>query len=115
QVPLILAGDFNSGSHLDWTEANRHNRYDLVIDFPATRTLEKVGFIDSYRQLYPDEVAQPGLTWSPRFKEVLHDRINFIFYNGNSVEPSWANIIDTHPLGFPSDHGALVTSFKWKK
>jgi endonuclease/exonuclease/phosphatase family metal-dependent hydrolase len=115
QVPLILAGDFNSGSHLDWTEANRPNRYDLVIDFPATRILDNAGFVDSYRQLYPDEVAHPGFTWSPRFKEVLHDRVNFVFYNGSIVEPSWANIIDNHSFGFPSDHGALVVSFKWKE
>ncbi|GAO29815.1 endonuclease/exonuclease/phosphatase family precursor [Geofilum rubicundum JCM 15548] len=115
QVPLILAGDFNSGSHLDWTEANRQNRYDLVIDYPATRILDNAGFVDSYRQIYPDEVAHPGFTWSPRFREVLHDRVNFVFYNGSRVAPSWANIIDTHPLGFPSDHGALVVSFKWEK
>lgn len=115
QVPLILAGDFNSGSHLDWTEENRKNRYDLVLEFPATKILESAGFVDSYRELYPNEVTHPGFTWSPRFREVLHDRVNFIFYNGTSLEPSWSTVMDTHPMGFPSDHAALVTSFKWKK
>ena len=115
QVPLILAGDFNSGSHLDWTEANRLNRYNLVIEYPTTKILETAGFVDSYRELYPNEVTDPGFTWSPRFREVLHDRVNFIFYNGSSLEPSWSTVIDTHPLAFPSDHAALVTSFKWKK
>jgi endonuclease/exonuclease/phosphatase family metal-dependent hydrolase len=115
QVPLILAGDFNSGSHLDWTEANRKNRYDLVVEYPTTKMLENAGFVDSYRELYPNEVTNPGFTWSPRFREVLHDRINFIFYNGSSLQPSQSIVIDTHPLGFPSDHAALVTTFKWKK
>lgn len=114
-VPLILAGDFNSGSHLDWTEENKDIHYGLAIEYPTTLALQKAGFIDSYRKLHPDVKAFPGHTWSPRFREVLQDRVNFIFYNGSRLEPSWSAVIDTHPLGFPSDHGAVVSSFKWKK
>ncbi|MDI9539698.1 MAG: endonuclease/exonuclease/phosphatase family protein [Bacteroidota bacterium] len=114
-VPLILAGDFNSGSHLDWTEENKDLHYGVALEYPATYALTRAGFIDSYRQLYPDVRAWPGHTWSPIFKEVLHDRESFIFYNGSRLEPLHSRVINTHELSFPSDHGALITSFKLKK
>lgn len=115
RVPVILAGDFNSGSHLDWTAANRSKRYDLVLPYPATQTLERAGFSDAYREVFPDPLKTPGFTWSPRFKEVLHDRVNFIFYHGNTVSPTSARVVDQHPLGFPSDHAAVVVVFDWKE
>lgn len=114
QAPLILAGDFNSGSHLDWTEANSANRYGLVIDFPSSRLLEQAGYIDAYRKIYPDPVEHPGHTWSPVFNEVLQDRVNFIYYSGLPIEPVNAYVIDSYPLGFPSDHAAVVTTFRWR-
>jgi endonuclease/exonuclease/phosphatase family metal-dependent hydrolase len=114
QVPVILAGDFNSGSHMDWTPRNKDNRHGLVVEFPASRILANSGFLDSYRIIYQDEVVNPGFTWSPLFREVLQDRINFIYYHGSRLDPSWSNVLDSHSLGFPSDHAAVVTSFKWK-
>ncbi len=114
KIPVVLAGDFNSGSHLDWTEANSKNRYGLVIDFPVSRHMEQSGFYDAYRQFYPDEVKFPGFTWSPRFKEVLQDRTNYIYYKSEKIKPVYARVIDEHYLDFPSDHAALVISFSRK-
>ncbi|TCO09887.1 endonuclease/exonuclease/phosphatase family protein [Natronoflexus pectinivorans] len=111
--PIILAGDFNSGSHLDWTEANRESRFDLVIEHPVSKTIEDAGFIDAFRYIYPNEVTNPGFTWSPRYKEVMQDRINFIYYKGPGFNASWSRVIDQFEPGFPSDHAAVVVSFKW--
>jgi hypothetical protein len=58
--------------------------------------LEEAGFVDTYRELYPDPVKNPGftypaynplvpinkLTWAPKSDE--RERIDFIFYNKSS-------------------------------
>lgn len=95
---VILGGDFNEASHLDWTEAvkNLYDHRGTVINWSSTATLSKAGFKDSYRVLYPDEVNYPGFTWpaqsswTPKSDE--RDRIDYIFYydNGNiSVSDSY--------------------------
>lgn len=109
---LILAGDFNSGSHLDWTEENKANKYNKVVPFPATLKMEQAGFTDAYRHIWPDPSQQPGNTFSPIFKEDYNDRIDFIFYKGKHLKAIEAIIIDSTstPL-FPSDHAAVMVTF----
>lgn len=114
KIPVIVAGETNTGSHLDWTARNKENRYGLVLDFPTSRIIEQSGFTDAYRHIYPDEVAYPGNTWSPLFQKVLHDRLSYIYYNSSRIEPISSTIIEEHPLFFPSDHSAVLVSFKWK-
>jgi endonuclease/exonuclease/phosphatase family metal-dependent hydrolase len=111
QTPIILAGSFNSGSHLDWTERNKENHNGLVVNFPATRFMEEAGFSDAYRAIFPDEVNTPAHTWSPIYKEGLQTRMDFIYYQGDGLTPSTARVIDTATYGFPSDHAAVVVSF----
>lgn len=111
QTPVILAGDFNSGSHLDWTERKKEKHKGLVVNFPATRYMEEAGFTDAYRAVFPDEVNTPGHTWSPIYEEGLQTRMDFIYYRGDVLTPSTARVIDTANYGFPSDHAAVVVSF----
>lgn len=108
---IVVAGDFNSGSHLDWTERNKSNYHNLIVEFPVSKLMESKGFIDTYRMLHPDETKDLGQTWSPIFKNSLHDRIDFIYYKGDKLKPVTSYVIDNHPYGFPSDHAALVTVF----
>ncbi len=110
RVPVVLAGDFNSGSHLDWTESNKELYYGLVVNYPVSNALLQKGFADSYRTLFPDETTHPGQTWSPIFNETMQDRIDYIYYMG--LVPVSSRVINSHPLGFPSDHAAVVSVFK---
>lgn len=91
---VILGGDFNEPSHLDWTEATRNIRdhHNLVIPWDVSLLLEKAGYKDTYREIYPDPVAFPGMTcpadckdapleklvWSPEADD--RDRIDYILY-----------------------------------
>ncbi|MDV4070744.1 endonuclease/exonuclease/phosphatase [Elizabethkingia anophelis] len=138
---VILGGDFNEASHLDWTEAvkNLYDHRGTVINWSSTATLSKAGFKDSYRVLYPDEVNYPGFTWpaqsswTPKSDE--RDRIDYIFYydNGNiSVSDSYIvgpkntvvkniSVPETskdkfsEPKGiWPTDHKAVWSTFKIK-
>lgn len=92
---VILGGDFNEPSHLDWTEATKDMRdhYGLVVPWDVSVILEKAGYKDAYREKYPDPVTHPGFTcpadcpdidlkklvWSPEADD--RDRIDFIMYS----------------------------------
>lgn len=95
---VILGGDFNEPSFLDWTKETR-NLYDhrgVVIKWRNTAELAKAGFVDAYRKMFPDPVTHPGFTfpadnpavplkklaWSPKADD--RDRIDFIFYHPDS-------------------------------
>ena len=64
-IPVFLLGDFNAPSHLDWTAAAVGSRPHLraVVDWPVSRAIEAAGFRDTWREIHPDPVAEPGLTW----------------------------------------------------
>ncbi len=113
KYPLILAGDFNSGSHLDWTQENKERYFGLVVDFPVSSFMQEAGFIDSYRKFYPDETKHRGITMPINFTEGLQDRSDYIFYIGTKLDLISSKTIDKHKTGFPSDHAAVVSSFKF--
>ncbi len=115
EIPLILCGDFNSGSHRDWIVATRHTHQGYVMPFPATKLMESYGFTDSYRHIYPDPVTHPGITWSPVILSAFPDRIDYIFYKGSTLYPVQSEVIGKHPVSYPSDHGAVITFFEFKK
>ncbi|MFF2277796.1 endonuclease/exonuclease/phosphatase family protein [Agromyces sp. NPDC058126] len=89
----IVGGDFNEPSAQDWTAATAdlqdHN--GVVIPWQTTQTLLDGGLVDAYREVHPDPVANPGitwpsdnerfptssLTWAPEADE--RDRIDYIF------------------------------------
>lgn len=91
---VILGGDFNEPSHLDWTEATAqmaaHN--GVVLKWPTTQLLENGGFVDAYRELHPNPATHPGytfpchneaveplkITWAPESDE--RERIDYIVY-----------------------------------
>lgn len=91
---IIIGGDFNEASHQDWIEATKY-RYDhngVVMLWRNTLALEKAGFKDAYREIYPNPLTHPGFTfpadnplvnieklaWAPDADD--RDRIDFIFY-----------------------------------
>lgn len=96
---ILLAGDFNEPSHLDWTDATRgmwdHN--GCVVPWDCSVMLCGAGFRDVYRVLHPDPTTHPGftypsdnpkkevrtLTWAPEADE--RDRIDFIYYRTNGA------------------------------
>ncbi len=111
---IILAGDFNSGSHLDWTKRNKKAHFGLVVKFPASKSLEQSDFIDTYRTVNPDEVKYPGITWSPVFRNSMQDRIDYIYCKGDALTPVSSEVIDSYIYDFPSSHAAVVTVFSIK-
>lgn len=91
---VIIGGDFNEPSHLDWQKETK-NLWDhngAVVNWDCSIALYNSGFIDTYRDVFPDVVNYPGftfpsdntdapvskLTWAPDADE--RDRIDFIYF-----------------------------------
>lgn len=125
--PVVLTGDFNEPSHLDWTEAAAiANLCPLAVQWPATKAVETVGFVDAYRNVYPDPVEFRGLTWTPTTKNSdpkdRHDRIDFVFVG--AADRSKFNVKTSQLIGesrefadivvspYPSDHRAMVAEIE---
>jgi exodeoxyribonuclease III len=117
---IFVTGDFNEPSWRDWTEQTKASgRHPQAVPFPATRMLEEAGLIDTYRAVHPDEMADPGFTWTPSTAPDdpadHHDRIDYVFARGLSLSVADANIVgEATPAAeiaitpWPSDHRAMV-------
>jgi endonuclease/exonuclease/phosphatase family metal-dependent hydrolase len=126
-VPVFFAGDFNSPSHQDWipetTGRRLHLRYPL--EWPVTKALAEAGLRDSFREIYPDPVAKPGLTWTPghphpwvKSNEPM-ERIDMIWTGGKTstleskiIGESGNPSVDIAVSPYPSDHRAVVSTFR---
>ncbi len=128
-VPVLLTGDFNAPSHLDWTSATAswHGGVGYVA-WPTSLACVNAGLLDSYRMVHPNPAIDPADTWSP-----LHggsepqDRIDFIYYKGNDLNATASEVFTTEvevTVGawgsditpalnntWPSDHSAVLTTF----
>lgn len=118
-IPMILGGDMNSPSHLDWNEETKARHNGLVVPWYATKVLADMGLKDSFRDVHPNPNWYPGITWDVKEKEDSH-RIDYIFYKGN-LKPltSTAHMayfgenlrVNGKEIPYPSDHGFVVTTF----
>ncbi|MFI1355754.1 HAD-IA family hydrolase [Streptomyces sp. NPDC020898] len=117
-TPVVLVGDFNTPSHLDWPG----------VEWPVTKAAAEAGLRDSYREVHPDPVRDPGHTWSPVHVEhedgsgraEPQDRIDFVLHNGRGLRVRdsrvvvsgavrvWPEVADNV---WPSDHAAVLTTF----
>jgi len=138
-VPLLVGGDWNTPSHLDWTKDTasvyKHRR-DL--ELPVSKAMHDAGFMDTFRTVHPNPVQRPGITWSPMFRGPAageegvpqsFQRIDRLYLkNPADVSEKWSlrsvagkvlplvwedDSIPIKQRTFPSDHGALLMDLEW--
>ena len=126
-TPVVITGDFNSPSPLDWTPAmaKRWPQVKEPIIWPAAKALLDAGFTDTYRAAHPDPAAKPGITWSygypyPHIDEnEQQDRIDLMMALG-AVKTVKSEILgdpkmpdtDIPVTPWPSDHRAVVSTLE---
>lgn len=122
---LFVTGDFNEPSFRDWTTAAvAAGRQPLAVRFPTTSAVEELGFTDTFRAVFPDEVAKPGFTWTPTTSdndaEDHHDRIDFVFARAagllvlrSAIVGEAAPASDLVVTPWPSDHRAVVSTVRF--
>lgn len=127
-LPVFLTGDFNEASHLDWTAAaDAAGVHSAEVPWPTSTAVQNAGLSDSYRVVHPDEVADPGNTWSPVYGPGYvnsgalepQDRIDIVYYAGQGVTPISSHTVgpsdgisDIAVGGFPSDHRGVASQFQ---
>ena len=138
-LPLLVGGDWNCPSHLDWTlDTARVFRNRREMSLPVSLAMREAGFADTFRVLHPNPVQHPGITWSPMFRGPApgdegtaqsFERIDRLYLKNPddetgrwSLRPTSARVLplvwedDAVPSAqriFPSDHGALVIDLEW--
>ncbi|EJD41657.1 endonuclease/exonuclease/phosphatase family [Auricularia subglabra TFB-10046 SS5] len=125
-VPVLLVGDFNAPSHLDYTDALKQKNCGYSnVPWPTSVYPTNATLIDSFRVANPDPVKVEGITWSPIYlkngnrAEPL-DRIDFIYFKGPLSVVDSRTVVVGSPTPEPnhaanewtSDHSAVVTTFK---
>ena len=140
-IPLLVGGDWNCPSHLDWiVDTTRVYKRRRALPLPVSMAMESEGFTDTFRELYPNPVQRPGITWSPMFRtkgegaekeDQCFDRIDRLYLknpfphgshwalrpvSGHVLPVIWEDEnVPTVDLEFPSDHGALVIDLEWSR
>ena len=136
-IPVLVGGDWNTPSHLDWTEdTERVFKHRRNLPLPVSLAMQDAGFMDTFRAVHPNPVQRPGITWSPMFRETDgkvtgFERIDRLYLrnpvrpqdgwileplSGHVLPEQWEdNAIPIEKREFPSDHGALFMELAWKK
>jgi len=124
KATIIVVGDFNEPSGLDWTEAVfRAGNCPIAVDWPTIRRVYDAGFVDAYRKVRADPQEWPGYTWTPTTTEDdpkdRHDRIDFVLVRGSHARVVKAEIVgerceraDIVVTPYPSDHRAVVATLR---
>lgn len=116
-LPVIAVGDYNSGTHLDkfGYRVYGEKRIDNTdISWPSKVMVDELGFIDSFRHLYPDSELYPGSTWTPLYngmRNITPNRVDFIYCKGAGLKPYFTETFSHHGVAWPSDHAAVITDF----
>ena len=106
-IPIIIGGDFNSPSHLDWVPAKKEWHNNLVVEWPVSQEMKNAGFKDSFRELHPDldyssaTIPAEKLSW----------RIDYIYYKGAKLHAVKSDMHFKYKGIWPSDHPAVITTF----
>ena len=108
---------------MDYTEEAVGLREGVTeaIPWPVSERLLDIGMRDTFREIYPDPVEHPGLTYgNPDFKEGgFGDRIDYLYAGGPSVTRSSELIgevggpdVDREYEPWTSDHRAVLSTFQ---
>ena len=132
-IPTFFTGDFNSPSQLDWTRAAVRTLgwqpptidpagRRIPLRWPVTVAMAHAGFRDSYREIHPDPIADPAITYCvvayPACgKWDSWDRIDYVFDAGpitaldSQVVGEGGPYTDIVSRPWPTDHRAVVSTF----
>lgn len=130
-IPVLLAGDMNAPSHLDYIEPLVEEHCGIAdFDWPTSVLPAQAGLIDSYRVAHPDPAAVEGETWSPiyPYNEGVtgdpepQDRIDFVYATEQLEVVRSETLLAGEPQPYPghkdnewtSDHRAVLTHFRFR-
>jgi endonuclease/exonuclease/phosphatase family metal-dependent hydrolase len=130
-VPVLLVGDFNAPSQLDWTDALAEEHCGIGGNFgwPTSTLPIAAGLIDSFRVANPDPVTAKCESWSPIYPrregetgvDEPQDRIDFVYGLGGlevvgsecvAAEGRLEPVPRHRDNEWTSDHLAVLTRYR---
>ncbi|MGZ4148541.1 MAG: endonuclease/exonuclease/phosphatase family protein [Actinomycetota bacterium] len=117
-MPTIILGDFNAPSFQDYTDRTVGTRPQIKwpIRWPVSSLLAGHGYRDTYRSVFPNPRAHPGITWPsdrPRTPDgwnppprSLRDRIDQIWVRN-------ATALRSAIVGRPTDDDVTIAVRHW--
>jgi hypothetical protein len=114
--PVFFTGDHNEPSSLDWTEAAVGSRPAIVepVSWPVSEAVLEAGFRDTYREIHPDPIEDPGIT-----HKGVGDRIDYLYAAGpmetldsRLVGEVGGRGVDVGFEPWTSDHRGVVSTFE---
>uniref|UniRef100_A0A914C8V1 Endonuclease/exonuclease/phosphatase domain-containing protein n=1 Tax=Acrobeloides nanus TaxID=290746 RepID=A0A914C8V1_9BILA len=110
-IPVIVCGDFNAPSHLDYIESTKLLHNNWTFEWPTSKLLTDIGITWSTVCKLYENTTEP----EPQ------DRIDFIYYLGANIDAIESKLyagiekIETSPNheenDWPSDHFAVISDF----
>jgi len=123
--PMFLTGDMNEPSHQDWTQAAADlGQCQIKVEYPTTKAITDLSFVDAFRVIHSDETTRRGHTWTPTKASddpsERHDRIDYVFFHGSRLKVTSVEVVgeateagaDIVVTPYPSDHRAVVAQFE---
>ena len=121
--PVFLTGDLNEPSSLDYTEETVDMRkgVDEPVPWPVSEALMQAGLRDSFREIHPDPVEDPGITsGNPDFRKGgFGDRIDYLYAGGPATTQTSELVgevggagVDREYQPWTSDHRAVLSTFE---
>ncbi|PRP87781.1 endonuclease/exonuclease/phosphatase [Planoprotostelium fungivorum] len=113
---VIVTGDFNEPSHLDWNVMHSIAGYcPHPVRWPVSDALQRADLVDTYRTHNGPSYRDPGFSWCTQTDELSeadhHDRIDMIYVGGES---SW-KILDSQLIQEEkaiSDHRGVLSTLE---
>lgn len=112
--PVILTGDFNEPSSLDYTQKAVEARWGTSesVPWPVSEALFGIGMRDTFREIHPDPVEKPAQTHLTD-----GDRIDYVYAGGPVItvdsslvgEPGGSDV-DLSFDPWTSDHRAVLSA-----
>lgn len=112
QTPLLVGGDFNSPSMLDWGKETAHWHHGLEVRWPVSEQMLEQGFADAYRTIHSDPTQHtPHELWDEDAQRLTY-RIDYLYSLGKQLQVVDATMMNTHKGEWPSDHPAVLATYQ---
>ncbi len=112
QTPLLIGGDFNSPSMLDWGKETADWHNGLEVRWPVSEQMLDKGFADAYRTIHPDPMKHTDhKLWTADAKKLTY-RIDYLYTLGEQLKVTDARMMDVHEGEWPSDHPAVLATYR---
>ena len=112
KTPLLVGGDFNSPSVLDWGSDTADWHHGLEVRWPVSEQMLDLGFTDAYRSIHADPTRHTEHElWNADAKKLTY-RIDYLYTIGKQIKTTAAKMMNVHEGVWASDHPTVLATYR---